>query len=159
MANLQPAHGNVSTVEYPLSTSTCSKGSPLAYIGSPGNDGYLGSGAPTSAVAIIAVSAESKNGAATGRSALASTTADNDHVVLAWPANTHTQFLAVCSSTPTVAMLDVSFGVLATGQIANETTAEPMFIIERIVDSTAKTVIGRFIGGQYAPRVLHAVGS
>jgi len=162
MANLKPAHGNISTIEYPLTTSSTATapGQPLVYEGSgPGNAGYVGVAAPTSAVAIIAVCAETKTGS-TNRSALASVGDDTgNNVILGYPANTGNQFLAVCSSTPTLAMLDVSFGVLATGKIANESTAEPMFIIERIVDSTAKTVIGRFIGGQYAPRVLHAVDS
>jgi hypothetical protein len=161
MANLKPAHGNISTVEYPLTTASTTKGYPLCYLSGEGDAGYLAPAIPTSAVGIIAVSAETKNGL-TERSALASVgDGSGNNVVLAWPANAANQFLAVCSSTPVIAMLDVAWNVSATGVIQNETTAESQFIIERIVDATAKTVIGRFTSGHYTARVggTHAVGS
>jgi len=159
MANLKPAHGNVSTVSLALTTASVTPGVPLCYVGTPGDGGYLGPGAPTSAVGIIAVCAETKNGAATGRSALASANANGDEEVLCYPATVNNRFLAVCSSTPTQTMMEIAFGVAATGVIANETTAEPQFVIEEIVDATAKTVIGRFVGGGFTTRVLYAVGT
>ena len=143
------------TVEMPLSTVSVTAGTCLSHSG----DGYLSSAAITSAAPVVAVAAETKNGAATGRSALASTTATNDHLILAYPATTETRYLAVCSSTPTTTMFDVAWNVNVNGTIANETSTDPHFVIESIVDATAKTVVGRFVSAQYGPRVVVAPGS
>ena len=151
------AHGNTSLIEYALTSASVSKGTPLMYIGTPGAAGYLGSGAPTSAIGIVAVAAETVDGT-TNRSALASTPADGNHLVLAWPASTDNRFVAVCSSTPVIAMVDIAWNMLNTGVVANETTAEAQFVIESIVDATDKTVLGRFVAGYYAPRAHHVAG-
>jgi hypothetical protein len=154
----KPANCEVNIQEYPLSTSTVTKGSALGHIGTPGAAGYIASGALTSAEPVVAVAAETKNGIITGRSALASTTDDGDHLLLGYPASTESRFLAVCSSTPTVTMLDVAWGVTA-GTVMNETSTEPQFLIESIVSATDKTVLGRFVSAQYVTRVVVAPGS
>lgn len=139
------AHGCPATVEYPLSTIAVTHGMALVNA-----SGYLTNKANSSAVPIIAVSAEDKNGVISGRSALGSTTVNGDHKVLAYPVTEDVRFIALCSSTPTTAMIGTKYDVNATSVLNETTTADGAFLIEGIVDATAKLVLGRFISRKYS---------
>ena len=152
---MKPYNKHCATVDYPLSTVSVTAGSVLSHSG----DGYLSSAAMTSAAPAVAVAAETVNGT-TSRSALTSSgDGSGNNTVLAYPATTEPRWLAVCSSTPTITMMDVAWNVNVNGTIANETSTDPHFVIESIVDATAKTVVGRFVSAQYGPRVVVAPGS
>ena len=158
MANMKPAHGNVKSIQYPLSTIAVTRGATLAYAGTPGNSGYVGPAAPTSAAGVVAISAEAKNGVISGRSALASTTADGEHVVQAYAVTPEARFLAVCSATPATDQLDVLWSVTSAGLLVNDSGAEGCFLIEQIEDATAKTVVGRFVTAHYNVRTGFTTG-
>jgi len=132
------------TVEFPLSTVSVTKGTALIQ----SSAGYLSSAAITSAAPVVAIAAVTQNGAATGRSGLASTTGSSDHVIIAWPVTPDQGFEALTSSTPTTAMLDGKWKVNGT-TVLNETATDCQFIIEEITDATNKKVIGRFQSFRY----------
>lgn len=141
-------------VEYPLSTVAVTRGDVLSIKA----DGYLSATALTTAAAgaPVAVAAETKNGVGTGRSALASTTDDGLHVVLAWPATPEVSWEALTSSTPTLAMKDIKWD-MDKDSVQNETTTDGgMFLIEELVSkdgeassATNLKCLGRILSKKY----------
>lgn len=128
-------------VEYDLSTVSVTRGSALKISAS----GYLSSAAISSATPLVAVAAETKNGAATGRSALASSNTDGDHKILAWPITTEVGWKVKTGTTPVVGMIDGKWkgGVSV---VDATTSTDANFFIDEILDATNKVVIGRLSG-------------
>ena len=74
----------------------------------------------------------------------------SSRILACYPAIPSCSFEALCSATPAVTQLDEKWTVRDNTVINDATSAEATFIIEEIVDTTAKKVIGRFASKAYS---------
>jgi len=135
MSGFKPLNRHDQTIAMPLGTVAATAGQVLT---------RLAAGSLTNSVAVSSaayarwvVAANADNSAGVAKSTTE---------VLVWPTYTGVRFEAVCSTTPIATHVGTVVNIKTNATLGNETATAGHFLIEGIINTTAKTVFGCFVG-------------